>query len=342
MPNIELFEKYFDSYMSLSDYSSITYSILPALKLYGECHRQLSTNYILEDDTKDMLSYCFGLEGIRSDYDIKLAVEGFFSSIYSTIIEFFKSMIRKVTDYVRDLFNWHHSLTARNKKALADLKPYFMKYKDHLDKVMVPSTVPSFEKLDKVTHDVLKFTTQLLKINVRKLENDVNDVLSGKKDEVVFMIDYSEVFGHGYLEDFENIGLTVTDAGVNFNSVITGDQSNGDSVASLGYMYDKLDRVNAVYDKQMEAQLHQMKETIHTLEKVKMDIERLGHTKELDSVKEDRNKKLVLELPPQILRAIGLMQKCSAASATYQTKLNEVMFSLLSSFKTFGNTIAKT
>lgn len=335
MLDLKLFEKYFNSYSALSDNREESYHLLPYLKLYGDCHRQLSHTVTLESDTKDLLCGYFGIEHFSGDYDIKLAVENFFTSIYRTVIEFFKNLIRKVTDYVKDLFNWHHHLSARNKKILSDIKPYFIKYQKHLDKVKVPSSVPNCTKLEDVTRTILDFTTKLLKVDIKKLERDVNDVLSDKTNYVNYSFDYSAIFGTNYLESFTKIGLEPTDTDVRFVSVFIGEQSQEGDLHSLNYTYEKLEHVNNVYDKQLDSQLHQMREAIISLEKIKTDIERLGHARELDSEKEERNKRLVLELPPQILKTIGIMQKCSTASMTYQTKLNEILSSIYSSFKTF-------
>lgn len=311
----------------LGDFSTGLYSLI-----HGQENLSVGMEHILKNDTIFYKYLPTTQNPTVKDYLV--GVENVITDVFSAICNFFKRLSQGLTDFIKKLFSLRKNISETNTENIKRLKPYFDRYQDKLNSIPASSVIPHITDLEKILDHTQKITSNMLKLDVSSLDAQVLSVLGGKEDIENFTINYEKLLGSKYVEVLKSIGIDFQEDMPVFESVFVETKTSS-SVGRLGYNYSELVSLNNILIKQIDPLQSHLQKLTKTLEQISNVLTKLQNKIDDDQKNSDKYTPILKTLPNEVSKLIGLFQKISLASLTYEYKLSEVITCLFNDFRSY-------
>ena len=311
----------------LGDFSTGLYSLIR-----GQENLSVGMENILKNDAV-FINYLPKSEKLTTK-DYLVGIENAITDVFSAICNFFKRLSQGLIDFIKKLFSLRRNISETNTENIKRLKPYFDKFQDSLNSIPASTVIPHSTELEKILSKTQSVTSNMLKLDISSLDKEVLAVLSGKEDTKDFNINYEKLLGSKYVEILKSIGIDFQEDMPVFESVFVNTKTSS-SIGRLGYNYGELVSLNNILIKQIDPLQSHLQKLTKTLEQISNVLTKLENRISEDEKNNDKYTPILKTLPNEVSKLIGLFQKISLASLTYEYKLSEVITCLFNDFRSY-------
>lgn len=323
--------------MDLAELGSHYSAVLNDFRQYGRLS-PAAERFVLNDD--QFLEY-LRTPNSKSPQDVLYAVEGIVKDIFTAIFNFLKRIVTGLWDFIRKIFGLQKNVKASNESNIKKLRPLFDKYQSDLDKIKLPESVPHMSKVEGVLHKLESILREVVKFDVTKLDSQVNAILDGKSEEADFQIDFAKIIGPNYVDDLNDVGISLEEDLPVFESVFNIATTDS-TIRGLGYNYSEIVHLLGINEKGIHPLRTQMEKMTKTFEKITNNISKLKNKLQNDDSAKEKYQGVLEVLPKEISKITGLYHKLATACLAYEYKMADIIKCHYEALKYYNDSNGKT